>query len=362
MVVYAAAIFLSAGAHAQSPAAVTGWIDQQASSGADYGESRFEIVYQRRLYPATSAAQVAALEREVAGKPDHPLHGQLETAKRRLEKPDEIVVHVHWESPVSWRLSTTYKYEDKELPYADFAVTADGAWALTAQQLTIVDPKSFPPNQDYLSLVTEFETVAQDILFGGLSLPKRLGLTRGPVVMNGDKWECTFSNPDRTYTFRGTWDETAARGFVTSYRLVRGPDPAFVGTERVMSGWARHGDLWIAADAIEHRPDGRPTASTKFVSIRPLTKSDFQTATATPKVDGADVLRGPVTVARVYDLRPGRMEASFPTDPERAPVSLEEPGETTSLRRAGWVTAGVLVLVFAGLIGRRLRRSSSVGV
>jgi hypothetical protein len=96
----------------------------------------------------------------------------------------------------------------------------------------------------------------------------------------------------------------------------------------------------------------------EFNGAERVTPEAFDALVTVPKIHGSDPVRGPVTVRKVFDYRPGRMEATEFVGAEAysRPIVLEGQGERQWLRIAGWVAFLGLIAAFVVIRVHRLSR------
>ncbi len=359
------AVLTASVAYAAQPASVnlTDWIAREWKVARQLPPSAADCVltYQTFTYATADPATIAALEREVAGHPEHPRRFELENLKRRLANGgDTLKVKLWWGDAKLWRLSTTIPYLP-EMPYSDTAVCPDGAWILTPVQLTIIDPAGGNVgNYDAVLPNAGFQSYVNLALHGGFDLYEGACKPGTPTLADDGTWRIDAASPDGAIVlaYKGHWLADLERGFVDSVECVKAIEPTAVGERWVFADWQLLPALNdYAARTVNHFAprEQKPQALWKLIDCERTERAKIEEAAAVPRADGVDIDRGNVTYTRVFDSRVGR---DLPVAAVTGPVlnidsaRSDMKGERSLTRVLGWILAGSLVVILIILKSR----------
>ncbi len=305
-------------------------------------------------YPAQlNRAQLSELAKRVDGHPDHLDHAQFVMETRRASQgPDVIRQDLYWMAAGTWRLNRTYgPWADPAIRFIDTCVHPDRAWRLGPEQLTIIDPKAgYPSDRNFPALEDAIRRDLEAIIDGRLHFRGRTPLAK--VSVRQAEWSATFAGDGLEFEYAGTAVQSPGetpRFEVARWKLLKHPDPAFVGEAEKYDDWRYDSTLqrYIAHQITFIAANGRVEHSTKVVATRPLSDEEFSSVSAIPVIGESEPLRGTPRITRVFDLRPGTLQVTFPTDPSRPPVQLPDLYQRTQLMQwIGWMS----VVLLAGLL------------
>jgi|GEM_PF-2856653 len=312
----------------------------------EYSFPGVEIRYTIDLSYVPPAEELAALRREVQGKPDHPGWHDLEIYDRRLrDGPDRINTRL-WLANGEWRASES---ANASHPAFDYGTDGDVSWSLSSNTLNLVDSDSPPPQRDYRGLINSNVLVLSKFLHGhiGIGEPKRAVLRE--IHEGSRRWTAVAEGDGFRAAFEGRWSEELGRGFVE--RMVIEQDrPQFIGEATEFRDW-HYDDLlgkWIAGRVVERRPDGLVDKVLVFESSAPVTPAEFDALVAAPRLDRPDPIRGDFRVSTVSDFRAHSLTESTISSEGNVVETRSLPGRRASLtaRRLGWAILVVLAMTF----------------
>ena len=180
----------------QTAAEVERWFRQELARAATplAGLKNIQLTYRVEKPSELTAAELAEVQREIAGKPDHPKRMIAERSERRLRDGDETERYtLYLRSPDEWRVGHDYL----GTKYFDCAAVPGLVWGFSNGQLTLLDPAGgFPPARDYRELgITPKNDVAR-LRFGGLDLAHRWGLQITSASPQDGRWRLLRARDD----------------------------------------------------------------------------------------------------------------------------------------------------------------------
>lgn len=338
------------------------WIEGEWGAARELPASAADCVltYQAWTYNTADPAAIAALEREVAGHPEHPRRFELENMLRRRQNgPDTLRCKLWWGDAKLWRLNTSISYLP-EMPYADCAVGPEGAWMLGTTQLTIIDPAGGNAgNYDAVLPNAGFQSYVNLAFHGGFDRYKGACQPGASALADDGRWsmEAASKNGAVALVYRGRWRADLHRGFVDSIECVKAVVPSAIGERWEFADWELlPAPSVYAARTVKHfepRAD-KPRAAWQLLDCVRVDREKIEEAAAVPRADGVDIERGKLTYTRVFDAR---TYADLPIATVSGPVlDLGEGRGTESgqsvARVFGWVLAGGLIIVLIILKSR----------
>ncbi len=206
---------------------VSHWSEAQSNAFPDRVHVQFEIV----LYPSMTRAQVEALAREIAGRPDSPRHQIVRREKRLLELGKERVGYRVWHWNITnWRVSQDHQLE--LTPYADFGRRGNQVWSLTPPQMMRGHVDTMPAMREPdVSLLRRKEELFQVVYFG-MGVGMASDLMPISAGLEGNEWAGEAANIDRTKVFRwrGQISSDGETIWISEWEVVRNDRyPAGVG-------------------------------------------------------------------------------------------------------------------------------------
>ncbi len=344
-------------------AQVSAWLQEQIDG--QFGLEKYPNLYFRltvTMPPQWSAAELAAVQKEVEGKPDHPKRFELQAEILRVKNNGERTIYTVWRNDANnWRVNSDSP-EQPDIRFNDVYAGPDLAWQMNPRQLTVIDPREGWPHEyelnTYLNAPLKYFL---DLSAGGLARPKVAEARLKDVSLQGTSWSCIVEQPNYALRVAGTWNEQLQRGFVSDTTVVKSTrQPDSVGRKRTFGTWNESSipGLWIASKVTESNSNGRVFSEAQVEEIRPQKGNELAGLKQLPDPAGSDPIRGQITFFNVRDYRPGVGKETYPRHVGAAPTVLEiNPKETDRLRTVGWVVLGLLVV---GLIGYRVRGSFRV--
>ncbi len=359
--------------HGDREERVQAWLEQtmnlrEVIRSGDEG-IRLDYIVEHRYVPPRE--EVESLRREIAGKPEHPQRARLAGIERRLRGEFPTTEYAIWLLGREFRCSMTQRGE-RGLAL-DSVIAGTGAWAMNPVSLHVADvPGALGIG---FRSVESFEVELADALLllnGGLDESRERGVALYLSKTEPGRWSAEgradSSGTQTRIAASGAWDDFHGAGTVERVTITVDAE----GVEKYTtlysaSGWRFEPAIgrMIAGEA-ERRFGLQVDRRVQLVSADAITTEEFRRATAVPKPDGVDVLRGPVTFRAVEDVRAGHTRRFAVAEDRDALVP--SPGRTPAqarneLRTVGWVIAGCIVVALVLLRARsahRVRCSGSV--
>jgi hypothetical protein len=323
--------------------------------------SGYYIEFTERKWPVEGdQADLAELEAEVAGRPEHPKRMEYERLKAQLELDGFLWRYRIWyQDDEHWRRSLDTNDPDAIFTYYDAARNGSDRWRWIRGTLTLEDADHMPedrdPNSELLDL-TRFRMVFIDVTLH----------TRNPEAIavnseiSGRNWTGFAASADgtRQIQFLGRMTDDAASIDVVSLVHRANPDPRYQGHQRRYEGWSSHAALGrrIPVRCIALDDSDRLTRDSRVISVRELRPDEIVGVLQRPDPLGEiDAVRDAAQIEEVVDRRPSGGHVVDAVSGERI-RSLPVRGVGSSsdkLYWIAWITAGGLV---AGLIWLRLKR------
>lgn len=319
-------------------------------------EFRFRIEH-REVLPEQKLAELRAL---VAGRPDHPERKTIERSERRKSRGPDVLDHRLWLlSSGEWRLNT----DQPNGLWFDSVRSPRGDWGLSQHQLTLLDSGVRPPDGFDLEVDESVLRWQLGFLFyGGFSLSGSIGLKPADVIIENSSWRLTAHGPNSSIVqFSGIWDPRASRGFVSEVRLLKIPGSDEEGKWWSCKGWRFDDKLnqWMAQSAEEFDRAGRPLSAILVRGVEARSEPEIRALLEAPAYDGADPVRGPLTVRAVQNYRTDRevQHAVTPSGLQEV-LAVDRMSQQRSdqwLRVLGWSLLAACVCLFLILRLRRAR-------
>lgn len=360
-------VVAQAGVGADDQAKVQAWLDEAVNLReilrAGDGGARVDVAVEYRYVPP--AAEIEALKRAVAGRPEHPQRAFLEGIERTLRGEFPVTTYAVWLWGRDFRCSMTREGE-RGLAF-DSVSTAHAAWAMNRTALEIAD-KAASLGMGFNS-VASFEVDLADAMFvlnAGLDEARQRGVVLRVAVAAPSRWSASGAAESEggrvEINASGAWDEALGAGTVQQVEVKAFPGgaPSYI-TRYSAQGWRLEPALGrMVAGEAERRFGEQVDRRVRLVSAAKINREEFERATAVPALDGVDIIRGPVTYRAVVDHRAGR-SGNFKVSEDRkaqAPVSGRTPLTARSdLRTIGWVLAGCVLVALVLLRIRGMRAS-----
>ncbi|MBL8999565.1 MAG: hypothetical protein JNK25_00345 [Phycisphaerae bacterium] len=305
-----------------------------------------EFHYEYETFIDMSDARLAYLERETAGKPDHPLRHDLEVTRRaRTHGGLWQSTTIYLYGPNSWRFCLDDR--DGRGTFLDAVEHHRLSWQLNPRLLAITDPTN--PRGSFRPASMK-ETWARELRFV-------FGAGLGPCVLSE-------KHPNRVT--RGTFeihldigggmivralgelqhDETVV---VRETRVIECPmAPDFVGERRAFAGGTTFQScgLFGYTRVERSRTPGQPDARLVNFAVAPISHP-AEDVLALPTPGREDPIRGPVSQVRVIDERGDSIKTRSFDDARTSRVLPQHPGE--SPRRDGGFPGWVVWMVLPGI-------------
>lgn len=348
---------------------VQAWFDQAWAEARTFPKlSGIMVSWTTEIHETLPADQMERLRLKVGDHPEHPERPMLEMYERHAAGMPDVQQFRLWAmGTLNWRVSLDFSVPGTaESLYWDKTVTPGHAWMLLPDSLAIIRPADgYPQDKDLPAEERAFLPILGAFLTNGLSSAWLGSLQPSPVKIVGEKWTVEFRLVAATgdVIFRseygGRWDDSIARGFTESVRVVSSEGrPDTVGEVHRISGYRMDDVLgdWVATRIEERTADGRLVRVHQFGEAEPFTGS-FAELTAIPSAGGSDPIRGASTFTRIHDYRSGLMTVASGAVEERGPIPGYQPRPNRDWKRtAGWIAAGSLIVGLGGLALRRRMR------
>lgn len=275
--------------------------------------------YRIEAYVHVDPDELARLEREVEGHPEHPSRGRLANLRNLLNAGSPIVsdYRIWWAGPSDkggWRYSRDSP-KDAMQTYQDVVVTRDVSWSLHADKngpksLGIADPRNPPSGQTYRNYEPALRKHLSQIVLAELGQGATSSLAFAPtsVERDADRWVGVVASAngarEKVYSGLILGDSTV----VIDEVVMRKSDdaPQFLGERSVFSDWSHDSFL---ARPVAHRVegfDGKGNLQWRLtlLEIRPASESEIASVLRVP-IDGApDAIREQVSPRYITDARP----------------------------------------------------------
>lgn len=326
-------------------------------------------------YNTMSAADLAALRAEVAGKPFHPRRPALEAAEKQV-RDGKSLMRLGWlrDRQGNWR----FGFEAPGVVVTDTVYRTTGSWALSNGNLALFDQAiveaGAEARQNPKSKETVFKPDLQALFFGSMSAPRQLGLPLREVRVSGSQWRATFA-PETSdariavhIEFEGTWSDESDRGFVERLTYTRHPQTEFLGHSEVYERWTQpmgSNGPWVATAVRYVDAAGRTWRRVTGVETIELSSADVTAALAVPRHGSEDPIRGTIVLGQIADYPNGvvrEVDAQTGLPGVSRPIAGMASGRQAGWRTlAGWVTLGAIGVLTALLLVNRFRRHQSKG-
>lgn len=318
---------------------------------------------------SVSADQLAAMEKEIEGKPDHPLRARVEVLRRRMTKGPDRQRQDNWIGRGGdVRHNTTYEKGASALPFDDVARHGNIIWLMTPGQICLLDSKGpYPSGRDYTGELTRASRVLASAIFGpfGSIVDREMKLTAARATEKGA--ELVYDDDKEVFQYRLSVDWSAAeqRGVIGKCETWWGPSRQGIGKawETTYADWSDLGVRGLRGARSITAVSSEDGAIQKSVieHVREVSDQELASVLAVPSFAAkADAVRGPYTFTSVHDLRRDRgvivTGRDGATTTKRSAEAIAEPRVDHTLRVAGW--AGVAAIVAAVVIAR-VRRGRS---
>jgi len=264
------------------------------------------VEYIETVHDEVSVEQVEALRAEIEGLPEHPKRAMYDRLMQRLATPTRRIRHRMWYvGPNTWRVSTDYIHDPAQ--YSDSVLTPEVTWTASPDSLQVAEPQSVPERFDITKHFAPAESALRKFVVGGLAPngPLRFRPTRASV--KGDHWNALAETTDgkRQFEYAGTVIGGEARVKTRSV-TVAADRPDLVGLVYGFGSWAYsdHMGRSVAHRVEKRSSSGQVRSEIELVELRRIA-GESQAVLRMPE-GGQDVVRGEISVASVYDLRPGR--------------------------------------------------------
>ncbi len=315
-----------------------------------FGDSPVRLEYRELRGSMLSAAQLAALGREIEGKPDHPGRAEFDReVGRRDHGPDLRAVRFWFAPGIGWRESKTMTSGGEET-YLDTASTDEYTWILSPKVMSAVDTKGArPKGRNY---ETAIDTV---VIEAGLFTDRGLSYLRGGAARiervsgNALSWraDAKFDRTNIEIEIAGVMSN--GRFVINAIRTVA-PNPEYADA----GGYRFGGEVEIVKGTVGSRSiealdaSGKVLRTLEWVDRAGVSEDEVRRVLVVPRFDGEDPVRGKVTYEKESDFRASEQRETLRKGPdqyvERPLSSGADSGAT--LRYAGWTILGALVIVF----------------
>lgn len=349
-------------ARGQSSQDVETWLRSElAPKEWTFGDSPVRIEYRELRGSMLSTEELAALGREIEGKPDHPRRAEYERELGRRDHGPDVRAVKFWFAPgIGWRESKSMTSGGQDT-YLDTASTDEYTWIMSPKVMSAVDTKGArPKGRNYESAIDTVVIEAGLFTDRGLSYLRSGAAKFERATGDASSWKAV-ARFDRTNI------EIEIVGAMSNGRFViNAIRPVAPNPEYADAGGYRFGGEVEIVKGIVGSPliealdaSGKVLRTLEWVDRAGVSEDDVRRVLAVPRFDGEDPVRGKATYEKEDDFRASEQRQTVRTGPgqivEKPLSSGAESG--MRLRFAGWVLLGALVILL--LILRR-RVSASV--
>lgn len=290
------------------------------------------------------------LDAELAGKPDHPDRTLLEQSLRRERgEPFGNKYTVWTDGEDRWRISMDF-YSASDVHYWDAVYAPRRQWSLTGYSLTILDPGRPPiPQADVRAFARDALDPLQLLLAGRLPTIRGAGFggvefeIRDLFVSQSDSFGFRAvrpgSSPEVSFVFSGIWSQEHNRGFIAAVAFESSGDPDIDGSRHEFHDWSFHPEIstWVAGSVMAFDARGDHVETLSLVRVIQSIPGELDRITQIPSIDGADPIRGPLTVRMVTDFRDDRVDVIDEAGNQTAyAIPTTAPESRARLRYIGW--------------------------
>jgi len=312
--------------------------------------------YRIEAFVHVDPEEVARLEAEVRGHPEHPARRRLRQLKDMQEAGSPLVSERRiWWGNDAWRFSRDTPTDPSD-PFHDVVVTRSWSWSLHADSLSIADPANAPEGLDHRRYEPTLRMHLSQFVWGELGLgadgPLAFGINE--AHSNGDGWTgvAISRNGARERIYHGRIVE-GRMPVVEEVRMRRSDDaPAFEGERTVFSDWSVNNHIGrpIAGIVEGFAPDGSLSWRMTLQEVRPVSRQELSDVLRVPQEGMLDPVRGLIEPRVVTDARPIiqsmriRDESGVRVEPIPGVIGSSP---RTLIRVLGWVVAGGVLFICA---------------
>lgn len=374
VVIFALAVAVEAAPHQGQPEfpSVGAWFDaawDEAQGLPDLEDH--SIAWRVETWDLPSPAEIARLRDQVSGRPDHPGRHTLERVERCNAGDPPIIRYQLWSrGDGAWRIAESYEGGG----YLDGALNGQSAWQMTPRRLDRGSDAAFAGDSmaSLRSTLYTFWPQVSRLYFGGLSDGAISEIQRSECVERDDGswsvdlwWGESIGSADYVAEVSGTWDSRTGLGRIESERIrINSAHPASVGSGAEYLDWEYVPELsrWIAGRVEERRADDELERVIVFEGVKLGQPGEFERATAMPRANRADLVRGQPTFVQVVDHRPSARTGTSSGSTDGGADAVVPDNRSHSIGRIwrrwlGWIVAGSIVV---GLLLLRLHRKQTV--
>ncbi|MFN7022290.1 MAG: hypothetical protein ACK4WH_13310 [Phycisphaerales bacterium] len=318
------------------------------------------------------AAELEKLRHDVKIHPQHEGLPRLKEYDRVLAgKPYTVRTRV-WACGGDWRSSTDHTNGQMGEYWMDDCVAGERMWCLRQDSLVRVDTRREHPDfYDYRKHTPGVASQVWSFATGGLTLVNVNDMPTPRASLRGESWEAVSTTPGgakwpRVVRLAGTWDAEARTGTITAvrWRVIGSLDE---GTDLFSDSWREASPFkgLVAGRIREVTPAGRPDREFILIECEAVEKSEARRIMETPRAGGVDPVRGATTFHAIHDFTGSEgviVRTGVDGRTLTAPFDQGKTHAQTSLRRAGWWTAGALLCSLVLLKARRLVKEKQCGV
>lgn len=345
-------------------AELVAWLRKGMAGVPDSALTNITLKTRTTTFPTMLPTDMAALEAEVAGKPDHPKRMLLERAQELAAHPYVQTELLFLKSLQEMRSTQFFGERAEYVNAVDVVVDTSIAWQAGGSnggQLTIVDPRETNARGYEFALHIPRMTRDRlgDALTGGLSTMSRVGGNPAiDVADTGNGWEATISMQRWTWRVRGLWHSAPAIPQVTEKEVTQAPD-AFakaVGEVVRYEGWhaTGNGRAWFPERVDTFLPGSRLAQRFEVQEVGELSPEEWKKVSALPVQGTTDPVSGRPAPSNVVDFRGNEALKSQHAVGGTPQLSVTGQGPSPAgywrWRLVGWGAAGAIVVVL--VVGR----------
>lgn len=313
-----------------------------------------EIILHTSIVQRVSEGDIAALRREIARNPSHPLAQDIDEIARSRQMLDEERWQIWLRDVNNWRWNSD-RLVRTESPFSDIVMRDAWAWMSSHRELALFDTKvGFPVGRDVSKAHGFFSRPLAVMLHGAADHATNLRPDHAASGLENGMATIRFAGSQSIVSAR--WSPIESRWFI---------DFVSVPAEKIesrfeMQNWRFEEALasWIPRAVNIYSSDGSLRASYVFESAQVFSDSYFEEITTTPNPRHGDAIRGMQpewargsSIASIRDYR------NNPAKPSSASAAPALANSAPPQRRTDWLLysllgCGVLAAVAAALVAR----------
>lgn len=347
------------------------WFRQaiETARTADVPEGTY-FEFRQTWYASGTEQERAALEAEIAGKPEHPRRYEFIEMDRRLRNGGDATTAKLWKfSDDQWRISEDRPFVER-YQWSEAARRGDAGWRMVEVNLNLMSAANPQRGYDIQGDVRQAGNIWRALTTRGIS--------GGPdwvaksASREGDRWTGVLASPDgmRERTLFGTFDGEGNLDIQRSETTRSDDEPKWLGEWRTYEP-DDAGVLPMVVKGLKPAKAVRGGNSSphlwELIKWEPVDMSLRQSLTAIPDPNLGDPLGRPLDkLVGIDDRSDGRTpmpswgKSLVKADPTSPPLQAPARPAAGAQSIPGWLTpvvAGILGVIILVLVVIRLRRA-----